>query len=152
MSIYNTNTNKLIEKAAGELKKEIKAPEWSIFVKTGHGRDRLPENQDWWHMRAASILRKVYIDGPIGVSKLRTKYGNKKNRGHKPEKFCKSSGKIIRVLLQQLEEKGFIEKAEKGVHKGRAITGKGKSFLDRLALGKELKKQDGTRESKKEEN
>jgi small subunit ribosomal protein S19e len=134
-TVYDINPNELIEKAASELKniETIKAPEWSKFVKTGHSRDRPPYDKDWWYMRSASVLRTVYILGPIGVNKLRGKYGSKKNRGNRPEKFYKSSGKIIRVVLQQLDKAGLTEPAEKGIHKGRIITSKGKSFLDKLA-------------------
>ena len=133
MSIYDINATKLITKAAEELKKEIKMPEWAIFVKTGTSRERPPVNKDWWYTRAAAILRKIYINGPIGVSKLRTKYGGKKNRGYKPSKFYKASGKIIRTILQQLEKAGYIKFEEKKVHKGRVVTKKGKSFLDKLS-------------------
>lgn len=136
--MFNAKPEELIEDTAKKLKGIIKAPEWSVFVRTGSGKERPPEKDDWWYMRGASILRKIYMHGPIGVSKLRIKYGSKKNRGHKPEKFYKSSGKIIRTLLQQLEKAELITKAEKGVHKGRIITGKGKSFLDKIA--KETKK------------
>tara|TARA_Y100000310_G_scaffold97577_1_gene95217 strand:- start:4054 stop:4458 length:405 start_codon:yes stop_codon:yes gene_type:complete len=133
MSIHNNEPNKVIEKAAQELKKLVKAPEWSLFVKTGAGRERPPINKDWWYFRAASILRKIYINGPVGVSKLRVKYGNKKNRGHKPDKPYKASGKIIRTVLQQLEKQEFIKQTTKGTHKGRSITPKGKSFLDKIS-------------------
>jgi len=132
-TIYDTNPNKLIEKAANALRNEIKAPEWSRFVKTGMAKERLPMENDWWYKRAASILRKIYILGPIGTNKLKVAYGSKKNRGSKPEKFYPASGKIIRTILQQLEKLGYISKEEKGVHKGRRITPKGKSFLDKLA-------------------
>lgn len=133
MKIKEVETNDFIEKAAKELHPVIKVPEWTRFVKTGVGKDRPPIRNDWYYVRAAAILRRIYLDGPIGVSKLRVKYGNKKNRGVKPEKFRPASGKIIRTILQQLEEAKLIEKAQKGVHKGRVVTPKGKSFLDKLA-------------------
>jgi|TARA_B100001964_G_scaffold210824_1_gene245574 small subunit ribosomal protein S19e len=123
--------NELIDKTAQDLKKikEIKPPVWANLVKTGVSRERVPVEKDWWYSRTASILRKVHILGPIGTSKLRTKYGSKKNRGVKPGKFYKSSGNIIRKVLQQLETAGLIIKKDKGVHKGRIITAKGKSLL-----------------------
>ncbi len=135
VTIHETNTNKLIEKSAEEFKKNniVKAPDWSIFVKTGAHKERPPTDKGWWYKRAAAVLRKIYIKGPIGVSKLRSTYGGKKNRGHKPGKFYKGSGKIIRVILQQLEQAEFVKKEAKGVHKGRIITNKGKAFLDKLA-------------------
>lgn len=137
VTIYDVNPNSLINKAAEELKKieVIKPSSWSIFVKTGVGRERPPVDKDFWYKRSASILRKIYIYGPIGVSKLRVKYGGKKNRGTKPEEFRKAGGNIIRKILQQLEKAELIRQTEIGVHKGRVITPKGKKFLDSVAKG-----------------
>lgn len=136
MNVYDVNTNELIEKAAQELKKieHIKAPEWAKFVKTGASKERPPVDKDWWYARSAAILRKIYIhNGPIGVSKLRTKYGGKKNMGHKPERSYKGSGKVIRTVLQQLEKAELIKFVEKNVRKGRIIAPKGKALLDKVA-------------------
>ena len=126
----------LISKAAEELKKQqlVKAPDWSQFVKTGHHKERHPEHPDWWYHRSASMLRSIAKLGPVGTEKLRTKYGGRKNRGHQPEAFFKASGSIIRKSLQQLETAGLIAKAQKGVHKGRILTPKGISFLDKIAV------------------
>src|SRR3989344_4409424 len=148
-SVYDVDPNELIEKASGELKKisEIKPPAWATFVKTGMNKERPPASHDWWYTRAASVLRTVYKVGPVGVSKLRTKYGGKKNRGFNTEHFYKGSGNIARKILQQLEKAGFVKQAQKGVHKGRIITGKGKSFLDKIAT----KIAKGSKPEKKEE-
>lgn len=134
-TIYDADTNELILKAAEDLKKipEIKPPVWAQFVKTGMHKEKPPVSSDWWYVRTASVLRSVYRLGPVGVAKLRTKYGGKKNRGTKQEHFYKGSGNILRKALQQLEKAGFIKFAEKGVHKGRVATPKGKSFLDGIA-------------------
>ncbi len=133
--IHDVNTQELIEKTAEELKKvpEIKAPEWAAFVKTGPHKERAPMKDDWWYMRSAAVMRSIYNLGPIGVSKLRTKYGGKQNKGFKPERFKKSSGNIIRKVLQQLEAAGFAKQAEAGVHKGRVLTPAGMSFIDKIA-------------------
>jgi small subunit ribosomal protein S19e len=133
MKINDMNTGVVIEKTAEALKKvpEIQPPKWSEFVKTGTNRERPPVNQDWWYVRAASMLKKISRLGPVGVNKLRKKYGGKKNRGHKPEKRFDASGNIIRKILQQLEKAGLIEQTSKGAHKGRILTAKGKSFLDK---------------------
>ena len=133
--MYDIDSQDLILKAAEELKKipEIKPPEWAPFVKTGMHKERPPVNNDWWYVRVASVLRTVYRLGPVGVSKLRTKYGGKKNRGVKKEHFFKGSGNILRKSLQQLEKAGLVKFTEKGVHKGRVVTPKGKSFLDKIA-------------------
>ena len=133
MTAYDIEPKELIEKTSEELKNLIKAPDWTQFVKTGSGKERPPVENDWYYTRAASILRIIYIKGPVGVQKLRMKYGNKKNRGNKPNMFYKASGKIIRVILQELEKVGLIQYKKEGPNKGRIITGKGKSLLDKLA-------------------
>jgi small subunit ribosomal protein S19e len=142
--ILTVNPNDLVNRAAEELKKEqlVKPENWSIFVKTGHHKQRLPDDEDWWYYRAAAILRSVAKLGPVGTQKLRRKYGGKKDRGHKPEKFFKASGSIIRKVLQQLEKSELVKQVEKDVHKGRVLTPKGVSFLDKIAvkLAKEARK------------
>jgi len=133
--ILEVDAQSLITKAADELKKEtaIKPPVWSKFVKTSHARERLPERDDWWYVRSASVLRSIARLGPVGTQKLRIKYGGRKNRGYKPEATYKGSGSIIRKVLQQLEKSGLIKQTQKGVHKGRVLTPKGTSFLDKIA-------------------
>lgn len=123
---------KLIEKVAGYLKENrvIEPPPWAMFVKTGVHKERPPQDPDWWYVRAAAIMRKLYLRGPLGVSRLRTIYGGRHRRGHRPPKFAKGSGAIIRKILQQLEEAGLMEKADK---KGRRLTAKGRKLLDEAA-------------------
>ncbi len=130
----------LIDRVAEELKKleEIKPPEWASLVKTGSHKQRPPQQEDWWYIRAASVLRTVYLHGPVGVERLRTKYGGRKDRGVRPEHFRKASGHIIRLILQQLEEAGLVEKVP---GRGRKITRKGASLLDRKAA--EILKEQG---------
>ena len=132
-TIYEINPNLIVDKAALELKKIIKAPEFSQYVKSGAGRERPPLDKDWYYKRAAAVLRSVYLRGPVGVNKLKAKYGNRKNIGTAGERVFKASGKIIRLILQQLEKAELIKYIEKKGYKGRVITGKGKSFLDKLA-------------------
>ena len=143
--ILIVNPNELINKAAEELKKQklVEPTEWSMFVKTGHSKQKLPDNDDWWYYRSAAILRSIAKLGPIGTQKLRTKYGSKKNRGHKPEKFFEASGSIIRKILQQLEKSELIKQAERGVHKGRVLAPKGDSLLNKIAvqIDKEARKE-----------
>src|SRR3989344_5187897 len=134
VTTYDGNPQKSIEKLADSLNTTIIPPEWTKFVKTGPSKERPPVQENWYKLRAASILRAVYLRGPIGVQKLRVKYGSKKNRGHKPEKFVKSSGKIIRDILQQLEKAGLIKYQKDSVHKGRIITQKGRSLVDKTTV------------------
>lgn len=135
MSVYDVPADELITRAAKELKKlnELKPPFWADFVKTGISRERLPINPEWWYTRAASVLRKTLVFGPIGVSKLRVDYGGRKNRGVAGEHTYKGSGNIIRKVFQQLEKAGLVKQGKKGNHKGRITTPKGTSFLDKIS-------------------
>ena len=119
---------------ADALKKEeaFEKPEWADFVKTGANKARPNIEEDFWFKRAASILRQIYINEIVGVQRLRTRYGSRKDKGKKPAKFVRSGGKIIRLILQQAEKSEFLEKAE-GKKKGRKLTLKGKQFLEKVA-------------------
>ncbi len=112
---------------------QITAPEWSFFVKTGISKQRTPEDPDFWYVRTASILRQLYIQGVVGVQRLRTRYGGRKNRGVRPARFKKSSGKMLRVMLQQAEAAGFVEKVT-GSQFGRRLTKTGREFLDSIEV------------------
>ena len=138
-SVYDTEPTKFVSALADELKKveQIKAPTWAVFAKTGVHRERPPVQKDWWHRRSASILRRILIKGPIGVSKLRALYGGARNAGMGAEHYKRGSGNIVRKILQQLEAAGFAKQTQIGVHKGRIVTPKGKSFLNKVA--KEIK-------------
>lgn len=135
-TVYDVNAYDLLARLTEDLKevKEVVPPVWAKYVKTGVCKERPPVQEDWWYTRAASLLRRLYINGPVGVERLRKYYGGKKNRGHKPEKFKKASGAIIRMILKQLEEAEFVEK----VPDGRKLTPKGVSHLDRLAYEAKL--------------
>jgi small subunit ribosomal protein S19e len=124
------NHQHLIEKLAEKLKGTVTPPPWAEYVKTGHGKQRPPVRQDWWYVRSAAILMSVQKLGPIGVSKLSVKYGNKKNKGYKPEKFVTGSTNIIRKILQQLESGKLIKQQEKDVHKGRVLTPQGLKLIN----------------------
>lgn len=132
MTIREVHPQNLTEEISKELKKmeEIEPPEWSHFVKTGPHKERPPDQPDWWYLRSASILRKVFEKGPIGVSRLRSEYGGRAGRGSAPERFKKGSGKIIRTILQQLEEAGLVRKVR---GEGRKIDSDGMSLLNKLS-------------------
>jgi len=122
--------NKLLAEALKNVP-EFKAPEWVSFVKTGANKKRPSSEVDFWFVRSASILRQVYVKGIVGVVRLRTRYGGKKERGNRPEEFRKGAGKIIRVILQQAEEAGLVEKV-KEKRSGRKLTDKGREFMESI--------------------
>jgi len=141
-SVYDSNPQEYNVKLAEALKKiqEFQEPDWAKFVKSGPAKERPVSDSDFWYKRIASILRNLYIKKSIGVNRLRTKYGSKKNRGFKPEKFRRAGGKIIRTMLQQSDLAGFTEiskedKKVKGKKSGRRLTEKGKAFLESIKLG-----------------
>jgi small subunit ribosomal protein S19e len=130
-TVYDVPADHIIRRAAEELKKrkEIIPPAWAAFAKTGVHKEMPPEDPDWWFTRAAAVLRRVYVDGPLGVERMRSFYGGNKNRGSRPNAFRKGSGSILRKSLQQLEAAGFI------IHDktGRRVSPAGMSFLDNLS-------------------
>ncbi|MEM2092283.1 MAG: 30S ribosomal protein S19e [Candidatus Bathyarchaeia archaeon] len=136
---YDVPPSILIERLARYLKDNVDAvrpPEWALYVKTGSHAERAPQDPDWWYTRCASLLRKVYINGPIGVEHLRSEYGGRKDRGTRREHARKGGGAIIRKALQQLERAGLIETI-KG--RGRVITSEGRKLLD--SLSSDIKKE-----------
>jgi len=135
-AIFTKDPVKFIPALAEALKKipEFEIPEWANYVKSGVSRERPPVDDDFWYTRAASILRQLYIHGVVGVEKLRTRYGSRKDRGGRPDKFKKAGGKIIRVILQQAEAAGLVEKVLR-MQYGRRLTQEGRDFLDSIDVG-----------------
>ena len=130
---YDVPANVLINRLSGYMKeniREIQPADWAGFVKTGSHVERVPQNPDWWYVRSASVLRKLYMNGPVGVSRLRKEYGGRKRRGVRPAHFAKAGGNILRSILQQLEKAGL---AQKDGTKGRVVSGKGRSLLDAMS-------------------
>ena len=132
VTVYDVPPDKLIEMTATKLKEfeTIEAPEWAFFAKTGMHRERSPVQEDWWYIRAASILRKIYVKGPIGTSRLAAEYGGYVDRGSKPNKAVKGSGSITRKCVMQLESSGLVVRDS---NKGRVVSPKGQSLLDNVA-------------------
>jgi small subunit ribosomal protein S19e len=140
---HDVPASKFIEKLAKYLKEnvdEVTPPSWASVAKTGAHVQRQPQNSDWWYIRCASLLRKIYIHGPFGLEKLRADYGGRKDFGVKPEHVVKAGGAIIRKALQQLEAAGLIETLKP---QGRRMTREGRKLLQEIAedVGKELAKE-----------
>uniref|UniRef100_A0A7C4I239 Small ribosomal subunit protein eS19 n=1 Tax=Caldiarchaeum subterraneum TaxID=311458 RepID=A0A7C4I239_CALS0 len=123
---------KLINRVAAYLKNNqvVTPPPWAMFVKTSVAREEPPRNPDWWFVRAASILRKLYLYGPVGVSRMRKFYGGRHRVGMAPPYFAKGGGAIVRKILQQLEKAELVSTVPR---KGRALTPKGVKLLEQAA-------------------
>lgn len=132
VTVYDVPPEKLILKTAEKLKQieSIEPPEWAEFAKTGRHTEKAPIQEDWWYTRAASVLRKIYVKGPMGSSRLAEEYGGFADRGSKPNKAVKGSRNIARKCLMQLEAAGLLTPSDKN---GRGISPKGMSVLDNAA-------------------
>ncbi len=129
--VFDVPADDLISKLSDQLKKDkkINPPEWASYVKTGTHAEKIPQNRDWWYTRCASLVRKVYLHGPIGISDLKSYYGGRKRIGYNLDHHKDAGGAIIRNALQQLEASGYVEKKSKG----RSISNEGMKRVDRLA-------------------
>ncbi|NOQ53359.1 MAG: 30S ribosomal protein S19e [Thermoplasmata archaeon] len=131
-TVYDVPPQLLIDQTAAKLQEyeQIAPPEWAADVKTGTHVETQPVQENWWHIRTAAVLRKVYVNGPIGTERLAAEFGGSKDRRAKPYKAVKGSRSIIRHVLQQLEAAELVA-ADK--NRGRMITPKGQSLLDNVA-------------------
>ncbi|ARS89888.1 30S ribosomal protein S19e [Natrarchaeobaculum aegyptiacum] len=133
-TMYDVPADDLIEAVAEELEDTLEEPEWNQFAKAGVDRELPPEQENFWAIRAASLLRKVADRGPIGVERLSTEYGGSKPGSNRyrvaPDKRADGSRNVIRTILQQLEDEDLVETAE---GQGRRITPEGRSLLDDTA-------------------
>ena len=139
---HDIPASKFIEKLAKHLKEnveEVQPPAWASFAKTGSHVEKQPQNPDWWYTRSASILRKVYVHGPIGLEKLRADYGVRKGFSVTPNHASKAGGSNIRKILQQLEAAGLVQIARP---QGRKMSPKGRKLLQEVSedLHKEMVK------------
>lgn len=144
---YEIPTDLFIKRLASYLKEnvgEVSPPAWSLTAKTGSHRESPPQDPDWWYTRCASILRKLYIRGTVGVPRLRAVYGGRTRRGTSREHARPGGGSSVREPLQQLENAKFVSKVEK---KGRKLTSEGVRLLGKISaeMLKELKSGEGGR-------
>jgi len=109
---------------------QVQPPTWATIAKTSSHTQRQPQDPDWWFTRTASILRKIYLHGPIGTQTLRANYGGRKGNKVSREHAKKGGGSNIREIMQQLEAAGLIETIK---NKGRTLTKEGRRTLDKLA-------------------
>jgi len=133
-TLYDVPPDELIDGLAERLAEEFDQPDWAEFAKTGASKELPPEQENFWHRRAGSVLRKVAIDGPVGVERLSTEYGDAKQGTSRwrvaPDRRTDGSKNVLRTILQQLEDAGYVEDTN---GRGRRITGEGRSMLDETA-------------------
>ncbi|KAH3765819.1 40S ribosomal protein S19-2 [Pelomyxa schiedti] len=110
---------------------KIKLPPYVDICKLGVHKDLAPTNPDWYYIRAASVARKLYLQGGKGVGRFRRIYGGRKRRGSKPSITVRGSGAVIRHILHNLESIGVAEKDK--AHGGRKLSLKGRHQLDAVS-------------------
>ena len=132
VNVRNVNTDSLIEKVKEELQKDdrVKVPEWVQFLKAGIHREKAWQQTDWYHRRLASTLRKVYLEGPIGISRLSAEYGGRVDRGSQRYHPARGGRFIVRHMLETLEQLGYVKKDQRG----RAVSPRGESFLNKVSV------------------
>ena len=129
--VFDVPADIFISRLTQILKNEdISVPDWASFVKTGSHAEKPPQNSEWWHVRCASILRKIYLHGPASVNDLRSMYGGGRPVGYGAAHHKDASGAIIRNAIHGLEKLGLVVNIEK---KGRMLTKQGTKKLDVLA-------------------
>jgi small subunit ribosomal protein S19e len=125
-------TSALLAKLAAELKSRgaVAPPPWAEFAKTGVHKQRAPVETDWWYMRSASVLRKIYLKGYIGIERLSAEYGGKRDRGSAPYHARTGSRSVLREIVQQLEKSGLVQPYKT---LGRRVSASGQKLLDTVS-------------------
>lgn len=135
VTFYDVPAEALVDELAARLEDLIDEPDWAAFAKSGTDRELPPDQEDFWYRRAASILRIVAKDGPVGVERLTTRYGGGKEGtvryGVAPRHRVDGSGNVVRTILQQLEDAGLVDEPQHT--DGRIVTPEGRSLLDETA-------------------
>src|SRR5437870_6872804 len=131
---YDVPAVLLIEPRKEKLQSEgkIKPPEWASFARTGVHPEKASVQKDWWYRRVAAVLRKVYLHGPVGTSRLAAEFGGRRDDGSAPYHPRRGSRSIAREAMQQLEALGLLTKTDK---KGRSISAQGRKLLESPAHG-----------------
>jgi small subunit ribosomal protein S19e len=129
---YDVPASRLLPRVATELRdrKLVSPPAWSAYAKTGVSRQQAPTQPDWWYLRSASVLRKIYLKGTTGVQRLSADYGGRRDRGSAPYHSRTGSRAILREIVQQLEKSGLLRVYK---NRGRGISAAGLKLLDGAA-------------------
>jgi len=100
-SLRDISAAEFIKAYAAHLKKsnKLELPDWVDYVKTAHGREMPPLDPDWYFVRAASVVRKIYLNRGLGVGALAHWYGKAVRKTNKPQHHHRASRKVIRHVL-----------------------------------------------------
>ena len=141
-TVLDVPANKFVNQVAAFFKEKniIKLPKYAPLVKTSRANDCEPINPDYIYYKAAAICRKLYLTKSknLGVGSLRSMFSQKERRGSQPPKTFRAGGKIIRDLVIQLKNAGYVKnygEKEDDSNSGLFLTKTGRSELDKIASG-----------------
>ena len=141
-TVLDAPANKFINQLAAFFKEKniIKVPKYAPLVKCSRAHDCEPINPDYIFYKAAAICRKLYLTKSknIGVGSLRVMFSKKERRGSQPPRTFRAGGKIIRELVIQLKNAGYVQNyggKEEETNSGLFLTKNGRSELDKIASG-----------------
>ena len=133
-TVYDVPADQLIQRMAAYLREnalDVSPHPLAALVKTSPQLENPPESPDFWYVRCASILRKLYINKFVGIDELRKAYGGRwGGRGDVGKHKRRSGGAMIRLCLKQLETAGLVKIV---AGRGRTLTNKGVATLDTLS-------------------
>jgi small subunit ribosomal protein S19e len=131
VSVHDVPSDKLITALAEQMKgvPGVEEPDWARYVKTGSHAERPPSSRDWWFTRAASLMRKLYLHGPVGLGDLERAYGGSKALHYHPKHHRDAGGSSVRMILKQLEQADLVAKTPKG----RVLSSKGRGMIDKVS-------------------
>lgn len=131
-TVKDVAAQSFIQAYANHLKKrgKFQVPKWADLVKTGCGKSLAPMDPDWLFIRAAAMLRHLYLRPNCGIGAFRKVFSCKASKKCIPGHTSKASGKIIRYILQQFEAMGLVVSH---ADNGRRLTKVGQKELDVIA-------------------
>lgn len=134
---------KWVKAMASQFKREgkLQVPNIAELVKTSHGRERAPQNADWYYLRAAAVLRHIYLRPGNGYGGLAKAFAIKKNNGSKPERTTKAATGPLHWACKSLEGLKLIAK---GKGHGRVVTKEGRKRADTVAFNVKIHRRNGT--------
>merc|ERR1711879_788599 len=134
-TVKDVACNEWIAEFAKYLKKgnKITQPDWAAFAKTAAFKELAPTDPDWLYVRAAAIMRKLYLRPLRGVAFLANEFGGKRRNGSARKHHVRGTRKCIRFVLAELEKQNLVEQVQVDGIERRKITAKGQTDMNRIA-------------------
>ena len=132
VTVKDVDAQAFVEAYAKYLKRSgrVVLPKYVDYAKTAPRKELAPADPDWYYVRCASIARRVYVKGGVGVGWLARAYGGNSNKGVRRNHHVNAASGVIRSCIQSLESMKVLEQGKNG---GRVVTSTGRRDLDRIA-------------------